>query len=90
MPRVFRSVLFIVRYLWTASPRLLPVTECARRSTPEGRVNTIIGIIKYPPLKKRKKSGLKARRAAWAEDGRCTQCGGERPCTGHQNRKRKT
>lgn len=46
-------------------------------------MNMITTIITYPKIKKVKLRGIKARRAAWAADGLCQQCGGERPCYNH-------
>lgn len=43
-------------------------------------MNMITTIIAYPKIKKVKLRGIRARRAAWAADGLCRQCGNERPC----------
>lgn len=44
-------------------------------------MTNITTIITYPPNLKKRPKGIRAKRAAWAAAGLCTQCGGERPCS---------
>jgi hypothetical protein len=44
---------------------------------------TITTLVRYPEPPAPAGGGIRAKRARWAADGRCLQCGGERPCAKH-------